>query len=51
MGNFDPYDWEALYFGAMSRSEANDALNDVEDGTFFVRDSATKPGEFVLSVK
>ena len=35
----------------LDRPKALNALNDLEDGTFLVRDSSTLQGEYVLSVK
>lgn len=49
---FDAHDRNSWYFGAMSRQDANDLLNDERDnGVFLVRDSNSITGDYVLCVK
>lgn len=50
--NFDPYDEDCWFFGFMSRADATELLaNNVEIGSFLVRESTTARGDLVLSVK
>ncbi|XP_070565295.1 crk-like protein [Ptychodera flava] len=48
--NFDSKDDRLWYFGKMPRLEAQRLLNGTRHGRFLVRDSATCPGDYVLSV-
>lgn len=49
---FEANDRNSWYFGAMSRQDANDVLNDERDnGVFLVRDSNSITGDYVLCVK
>lgn len=47
--NFDVNDRASWYFGALSRQEANEILQNLESGFFLVRDSSSLNG-YVLSV-
>ena len=38
------------YAGAMSRAEAEDVLTDTPNGTFLIRDSDTRPGQYDLAI-
>jgi proto-oncogene C-crk len=52
MADFDADDKNSWYFGLISREEANSLLQSERDsGVFFVRDSTTIKGDFVLCVK
>ncbi|KAJ1125782.1 hypothetical protein NDU88_004204 [Pleurodeles waltl] len=48
--SFDFGDRSEWYFGPVDRAEAEDLLKRQPPGTFLVRDSATCPGDYVLSV-
>lgn len=41
---------EPWYAGAMSRAEAEDVLTDTPNGTFLIRDSDTRPGQYDLAI-
>ncbi|XP_029025177.1 crk-like protein [Betta splendens] len=47
---FDSSDRSGWYFGPVSRQEAQNRLQGQRHGMFLVRDSATCPGDYVLSV-
>ncbi|XP_030625289.1 crk-like protein [Chanos chanos] len=47
---FDSSDRASWYFGPVSRQEAQNRLQGQRHGMFLVRDSATCPGDYVLSV-
>ncbi|XP_078536302.1 adapter molecule crk isoform X1 [Lissotriton helveticus] len=49
-GHFDAEDRDAWYWGRQTRVEAVALLQGQRHGTFLVRDSATIPGDYVLSV-
>jgi proto-oncogene C-crk len=52
MADFDADDKNSWYLGLISRDESNNLLNSERDsGVFFVRDSTTIKGDFVLCVK
>lgn len=49
---FDPYDEDSWFFGSMSRDDASKLLSyNNETGAFLVRESSTKDGALVLSVR
>ncbi|XP_073421744.1 adapter molecule crk isoform X1 [Dendrobates tinctorius] len=49
-GNFDSEDRASWYWGRQNRQEAVNLLQGQRHGVFLVRDSATIPGDYVLSV-
>lgn len=50
--SFDPFDRSSWYFGAMNREEATNLLtNEKEGGVFFIRDSNSCKGDYVLCVR
>lgn len=52
MGTFDVDDVHRWFYGNISRKRAENLLmRESENGVFLVRDSSTRPGDYVLSVK
>uniref|UniRef100_A0A7E4V4N7 SH2 domain-containing protein n=1 Tax=Panagrellus redivivus TaxID=6233 RepID=A0A7E4V4N7_PANRE len=49
--NFDPYEWESYYFANISRDETEEILLQQNPGTFLVRNSTTRPDQYVLSIR
>ena len=45
------YSASPWFVGRMARSEADNALASMPDGTFLVRESDNRPGDFALSIK
>ncbi|XP_053408492.1 uncharacterized protein LOC123559656 isoform X2 [Mercenaria mercenaria] len=46
--SLDDYPW---FFGKLPREDANELLRHQPDGTFLMRESETRPGNFVISVR
>uniref|UniRef100_A0A914D7M0 Adapter molecule Crk n=1 Tax=Acrobeloides nanus TaxID=290746 RepID=A0A914D7M0_9BILA len=47
----DPYDENQYFFGKMERDEANQLLKNVDVGTFILRESLSRAGDFSISVR
>ena len=47
-GRLESYPW---YAGMKSRVDAEQALHRLKDGTFLVRESSTRPGEYAIALK
>jgi hypothetical protein len=51
LSSFDTYDTQLYFFDEMDRKTAEDMLRVADVGTFLIRQSASKPNSYSLSVR